>query len=539
MEDYQKEKARKATKTLRENSRAMDAVANRFAKPGKREGAKPTEREGLKKWLKDMYRAVQGRRAEGWAHVPTMTEFLSRQTGALIQQEAKARSQAAAQHAIAAAVSALPRTGLSFSHLAPSMQGPLRHEPDADEVDSGLVEHAAVDSRPLSLSMPRRPPPLAPLRTYEEEMGEEGEEEEPYGEMAGAGAGRAGPSRAGDAEEDEGGGAGAASATVAAPLRAFRFGAGSGIQFGFAKGRTEDEDEFMPLMPKYAALEDVPPSIADLREKIHQFLTSPHKGLHVFQATVFRAYVIACKDPAVGAKMAHTFLEDLDMAVRIADQHAFLFPVQEMDESYNMDLFLNREAVRIEVLFANSPQRLIATYGTEFLGTVPTLAITIPTGCNFKIHPSALGRPPYTALANEIMFLLHHLFLVGSILHGTVSQLFPLLPDLKANYLKLQSMQGKLLVKSIQERAAEHKLLTERKTPQTILKTILEKVGEVVKQTTSTTIPEAHRLAAIKKLDAMDVLICKAMTELLMTKRDQIVSVPVSVMRFRVWNLRP
>ena len=100
-------------------------------------------------------------------------------------------------------------------------------------------------------------------------------------------------------------------------------------------------------------------------------------------------------------------------------------------------------------------------------------------------------------------------------------------------------MQGKLLVKSIQERAAEHKLLTERKTPQTILKTILEKVGEVVKQTTSITIPEAHRLAAIKKLDAMDVLICKAMTELLMTKRDQIVSVPVSVMRFRVWNLRP
>ncbi len=510
-------------RTLRDNSKAIHAVANRFAKPG--------EREGLKKWLTDMYRVVQDRRLKGWDHVPTMTEFLSRQTGALIQDEVSARSQAASRRAIAA----LPRTGLSFSHLLPSIQGPLRHEPDADEVDSGLVEHAEVDSGSLSLSLPRRPPPLAPLRTYEEEMGEEGEEEEPYGEMAGAG--RAGPRRTGDAEEDEG--AGAAGATVAAPLRAFRFGAGAGIQFGFAKGRTEDEDEFMPLMPKYAALEDVPPSIADLREKIHQFLTSPHKGLYVFQPTVLRAYGIALRDPAVVAKMAHTFLEDLDMSVRIADQHAFLFPVQEMDEHYSLNLFRLREAVRIEVLFANSPQRLVATYGKEFLGTVPTLAITIPTGCNFKIHPSALGRPPYTALANEIMFLLHHLFLVGSILHGTVSQLFPLLPDLKANYLKLQSMQGKLLVKTIQERAAEHKLLTEKTTPQTILKTILDKVGEVVKETRSITIPEAHRLAAIKKLDAMDVLICKGMTELLMTKRDQIVHVPVSVMRFRVWNLRP
>jgi hypothetical protein len=228
---------------------------------------------------------------------------------------------------------------------------------------------------------------------------------------------------------------------------------------------------------------------------------------------------------------------DLDNPVRVADRNAFLDEVRGMEQQYN--LILARKAsqgdVTIDVLFENSSQKLVAVY-KKSLGSVPLLTVTIPAGLSFKIHPSSMGRPPYTALAHEIYFILLN---AESSTRAMIFDLRPLF-EVSATFRGLhatlrQLKRATISVKTVQERNKDHTKKMESMT--NVVKGIFKEVRSIAKQTKSTSTDEFHRREAARRLNALDVFVCKTMTALLMKTRGTPVSVPMSVMRFRVWSL--
>jgi hypothetical protein len=281
----------------------------------------------------------------------------------------------------------------------------------------------------------------------------------------------------------------------------------------------------------------VPASIVSLRESTARFLAATHNTRELFLTTVGAAYHGAMEDAAVSAVVAHVFHMDLDNPVRVADRNAFLDEVRGMEQQYN--LILARKAsqgdVTIDVLFENSSQKLVAVY-KKSLGSVPLLTVTIPAGLSFKIHPSSMGRPPYTALAHEIYFILLN---AESSTRAMIFDLRPLF-EVSATFRGLhatlrQLKRATISVKTVQERNKDHTKKMESMT--NVVKGIFKEVRSIAKQTKSTSTDEFHRREAARRLNALDVFVCKTMTALLMKTRGTPVSVPMSVMRFRVWSL--